>query len=190
MNSIASSEFEAFLFELHQKRPFLWQIRLARQVCEQGWPKVIDLPTASGKTACIDIALFALAVRGNDAPRRIFFVIDRRVIVSEAHKRAKKMAQAFREPQGATVREVADRLRELAGGESALDTYELRGGVFRDERWVRTPLQPAMIASTVDQLGARVLFRGYGISEHSWPCTPRMCFWNSGSSASGIGSQV
>ena len=72
MADIQSSEFEQFFFELHNKPPFPWQTRLAHQVCEQGWPKVIDLPTASGKTACIDIVLFALAARGNLAPRRIF----------------------------------------------------------------------------------------------------------------------
>ena len=168
MTSIKANQFPRFFFELHNKHPFPWQTRLAEQVCHQGWPKVIDLPTASGKTACIDIALFALAVRGNDAPRRIFFVVDRRVIVSEAHERAARIAQALARSEGPIVRLVADELKRLAGGEPALDTYELRGGAYRDERWIRTPLQPTVIASTVDQVGSRLLFRGYGISQHSW----------------------
>src|SRR4051794_6877465 len=110
MSSVNPGDFEQFFFELHKKHPFPWQTRLAAQVCEQGWPKVIDLPTASGKTACIDIALFALAARGNDAPRRIFFVVDRRVIVSEARERAKRIAEALKGSEGATVRRVADEL--------------------------------------------------------------------------------
>ena len=59
--------------------PFPWQERLARRVCAGDWPHAIALPTAAGKTACIDIAVFALACRAKDAPRRIFFVVDRRI---------------------------------------------------------------------------------------------------------------
>ncbi len=169
MNNLDADDFEQFFLELHGRDPFPWQTRLAAQVCSSGWPKVIDLPTASGKTACIDIALFALAVRGKEAPRRIFFVVDRRVIVSEAHDRASRIARALALAKGPTVRRVADELKRLGASEDALDTYELRGGAFRDERWVRTPLQPTVVASTVDQVGSRLLFRGYGISEHTWP---------------------
>jgi CRISPR-associated endonuclease/helicase Cas3 len=172
MSTVHSSEFEQFFFELHERkqRAFPWQIRLAAQVCNEGWPKVIDLPTASGKTACIDIALFALAVRGNDAPRRIFFVVDRRVIVSEAYKRAEKIKNALESSTGDVLKRVADRLRFLSGDDKRpLCAYELRGGAFRDETWVRSPLQPAVIASTVDQVGSRLLFRGYGVSENTWP---------------------
>ena len=87
MADLQASDFGQFFKELHGHPPFPWQQALAEKVCAEGWDnvKVIDLPTASGKTACIDIALFALAVRGGDAPRRIFFVVDRRVVVNEAY---------------------------------------------------------------------------------------------------------
>jgi hypothetical protein len=47
------------------------------------------LPTASGKTACIDAAILALATTARQAPekrmpRRIWFVVDRRIVVDEA----------------------------------------------------------------------------------------------------------
>lgn len=168
MSSVEANDFENFFFELHGFSPFPWQKRLARQVCEEGWPKVIDLPTASGKTACIDIALFALAVRGNEAPRRIFFVVDRRVIVSEAFERAEGIAKRLKDPKGEVVPRVAHELKHLAREDCPLETYELRGGAFRDETWVRSPLQPIVVASTVDQVGSRLLFRGYGISQYTW----------------------
>ena len=63
-------DFDAFHVAVHgknadgtDKRPFDWQGRLLRQVVrDRRWPEVLDLPTGSGKTTCIDIALFALAL--------------------------------------------------------------------------------------------------------------------------------
>src|SRR5437763_16664702 len=108
MSSIRPSDFEQFFSELHGHPAFPWQKRLASVVCETGWPKVVDLPTASGKTACIDIALFALAVRGNDAPRRVFFVVDRRVIVREAFERGGRVAFQLPDARGGVRKRVAD----------------------------------------------------------------------------------
>ncbi len=170
MSKIDASEFASFFEEVHGHSPFPWQERLAKLVCTEGWPKVMDLPTASGKTACIDIALFALAVRGNDAPRRVFFVVDRRIIVSEAYRRAQKIADRLRNATEGFLARMSTRLRELGSDrDQPLQTYQLRGGAFRDEMWVRSPLQVAVMASTVDQVGSRLLFRGYGVGDRSWP---------------------
>ena len=52
-------DFDAFFHALHDRAPFPWQSRLARELtATHEWPDVLDLPTGSGKTACIDIALF------------------------------------------------------------------------------------------------------------------------------------
>jgi CRISPR-associated endonuclease/helicase Cas3 len=168
---LRAHDFRQFFFELHGKSPFPWQEALVEQVCTHGWPQVIDLPTASGKTACIDIALFALALLGPEMPRRIFFVVDRRVVVNEAHERMKGICGKLAGPETGVLGVVAGRLRELAGGDGykPLGVYEMRGGAFRDETWVKNPLQPTVVASTVDQVGSRLLFRGYGVSEYSWP---------------------
>src|SRR5262249_27201730 len=80
-------QFAEFYKAVHGKAddptfaPFPWQNRLAKRVCDGDWPRAIALPTAAGKTACIDIAVFALACRGKAAPRRIFFIVDRRIVV-------------------------------------------------------------------------------------------------------------
>ncbi len=172
------SQFAAYFREMWGQDPFPWQQRLAREVCEGAWPSAIDLPTASGKTACLDIAVFALAVQAERPParrtvgRRLFFVVNRRVIVDEAHERALVVARRLCEAlPGSVLYDVAGALRLLSGEPDGppLDVAILRGGIYRDNRWVRSITQPTIITSTVDQVGSRLLFRGYGVSEGARP---------------------
>ena len=177
------------------KPPFAWQEQLATRVLERSksngdsnecspWPEAIALPTASGKTACMDIAVFALAAEASrmdagqpiTAPRRIFFVVDRRVIVDEAYDRAKEIANKLEGAKEGILKTVADNLRRIShdkaigfDDESPLAVHILRGGMYRSESWARNPLQPAIIASTVDQVGSRLLFRAYGRGAGTWP---------------------
>ena len=179
--NLTPAQFAEFFEALWGKTPFPWQSALAERVLsDQGdaWPEAITLPTASGKTACLDIALFALAAQARrltngkalTAPRRIFFVVDRRVIVDEAYDRAACMAMRLDIAQDGILKEVADRLRDLAGGplEPPLACFQLRGGIYRDDSWARSPIQPTIVCSTVDQVGSRLLFRGYGRSFKAW----------------------
>ena len=85
-------QFAEFYHAVHGYEPFPWQKRMAKRVCNGDWPRAIALPTAAGKTGCIDIAVFALACRAKDAPRRIFFVVDRRIVVDQAWMHAEKLA--------------------------------------------------------------------------------------------------
>ncbi|MYH28497.1 MAG: hypothetical protein F4137_06480 [Acidobacteria bacterium] len=133
----------------------------------------------------MDVAVFALAAQASrldsdqpiTAPRHIFLVVDRRVIVDEAHERAQRLARKLRVAQQGILRAVADNLRRIAHGattgfaeEPPLAVYVLRGGMYRSEAWARSPLQPTIVASTVDQLGSRLLFRAYGRSgSGAWP---------------------
>ncbi len=151
------------------KDPFPWQQRLAKRVHHGDWPRAIALPTAAGKTACIDIAVFALACRSKDAPRRIFFVVDRRIVVDQAWLHAKKLARVLHDAKSGIMRTVADSLRDIAQDQRPLDVYTLRGGMYRESAWTRSPIQPTIIASTVDQVGSRLLFRGYGVSDSMKP---------------------
>jgi len=93
--------------------PFPWQARLLSRLVtgedahhkykgEPGlWPDVLDLPTGSGKTAALDIAVFHLALEAlkkdkREAPIRIAFIVDRRLIVDDAYERADRIAEALR----------------------------------------------------------------------------------------------
>ena len=180
MNGPTVEGFDEFFHSLWGYCPFAWQRALARRILdnpENPWPEAIALPTASGKTACLDIAVYALAAQSvekgsiwvSKAPRRIFFVVDRRVIVDEAFERARKISKALRDAKSGILFDVAERLRLLAGSDIPLMCFQLRGGMYRSDAWARSPIQPAIIATTVDQIGSRLLFRAYGRSPKAWP---------------------
>lgn len=172
---LTPERFEEFFTALHPGRqPFPWQKRLCRGVMNGEWPRTLALPTASGKTSCIDIALYALAAGAPQAPRRILFVVDRRVIVDEAFNHASNIAERLRDAKEGILYEVANGLRTRRGVDPSGDTdplacFQLRGGTYRDNAWARTPSQPTVVCSTVDQVGSRLLFRGYGVSDYLQP---------------------
>lgn len=194
MNPLTFADFECYFREVHGTSPYDWQERLAEKAVTGAWPSVIDLPTGSGKTACIDIAVFALACQSSlkkaerTAPRRIFFCVNRRVIVDEAHQRARHIAEKLRDAEtGAfnapTLVRVAAGLRQISTlrRESAppLDVLELRGGIYRDNRWARSITQPTIVCTTIDQLGSRLLFRGYGVSPNATPIQAALIAYDS-----------
>lgn len=174
--SLSADLFAKFFQEVYGADPFPWQEEAARRACAGAWPSPIGLPTAAGKTAMIDIAVFALACEAAHSARRIFFVVDRRVVVDEATERAEKLAsilqrKLFTEPSSISGR-VAAALQRLAGGGDAapLLVATLRGGIARDDSWTESPLQPTVCCSTVDQVGSSILFRAYGVrSAYNWP---------------------
>ena len=143
------------------------------------------------------MALEALKKGERRAPVRIAFVVDRRLIVDDAFERAKRLCDALawallndedarkleaRAPDPDVVNDVrrvraepivkrvALRLRDLAGpNQPPLLARALRGGAPREDDWARTPVQPTILCSTVDQVGSRLLFRGYGVSDRMKP---------------------
>ncbi|MBK1686663.1 type I-G CRISPR-associated helicase/endonuclease Cas3g [Rubrivivax gelatinosus] len=171
--TLQTSDFAAFHAAVHGHPPFPWQQRLLeRVVTRRSWPAVLDLPTGAGKTSCIDIALFALALDAATppadrwCPRRIAMVVDRRVVVDQAAERGRRLLAALTRADDVPVlAAVRDALASLTGGdEEPLAVYTLRGGIPKDDGWARTPHQPLVIASTVDQVGSRLLIQGYGVS--------------------------
>jgi CRISPR-associated endonuclease/helicase Cas3 len=175
--SLSVDDFSTFHSAVHDgNAPFDWQCQLLCQVvAEQAWPRVLDLPTGSGKTTCIDIALFALALDATSdpherwCPRRIAMIVDRRVVVDQAAERGRKLLAALTSSSDATVIKVREALTSLSGESEPLGVFTLRGGIPKDDGWARTPDQPLVIASTVDQLGSRLLIQGYGVSQGMRP---------------------
>jgi CRISPR-associated endonuclease/helicase Cas3 len=168
------SDFRGFFRELHDQDPFPWQARLAEEVSRENvWPEILDLPTGSGKTACIDVAVFhwlVCAERGapHDASRRVAFVVDRRIIVDEAAERARRIAKRIAEATSPLLSGARKLLEKTASG-SQIHVVTLRGGVERERNLARDPTALTVVLSTVDQLGSRLLFRGYGVTDSMSP---------------------
>ena len=171
---LGAEHFPAFFEALHGYPPFPWQARLVAELAARNrWPDLLDLPTGSGKTAAIDAAVFHLALQADRgaaraAPMRIAFVVDRRLVVDEAAIRATRIAEQLATSAHPIVRAVKDRLSALSGA-APLVVRRLRGGVPREDDWAATPCQPTVLCSTVDQVGSRLLFRGYGVSDSMAP---------------------
>jgi CRISPR-associated endonuclease/helicase Cas3 len=176
--TLSISDFGTFHAAVHGgQQPFAWQQRLLEEIIlKRAWPQVLDLPTGSGKTTCIDVALFALALDAGQeedqrwCPRRIAMVVDRRIVVDQVAERGRKLLRALMAGKEGVVGEVAERLRSLSRqGEEPLGVFTLRGGMPKDDGWARSPDQPLVIASTVDQIGSRMLMQGYGVSQGMLP---------------------
>ena len=177
---LGAADFAVFFRAIHGHSPFPWQQRLVDLLAEgDEWPDVLDLPTGSGKTAALDAAVFHIALRFECPARaalRIALVVDRRLVVDDAYKRATRIEKVLNDPTCAAkgerrvIVEVARRLQRLAGdGEPPLVASRLRGGAPLESDWARTPTQPTILCSTVDQVGSRLLFRGYGVSDRMKP---------------------
>ena len=174
------ADFARFMQEVHGHPPFAWQSKVVEDTLRHGtWPSLVDVPTGLGKTSMLDAAVFLLAL-GTDgsAPaglgrRRIFLVVDRRIVVDQAFEHGQRVAGALARPaSGSVCAEVADRLRSLSSrpvSEPPLEVVRMRGGVTWDAAWLPRPDLPAIVTGTVDQVGSRFLFRGYGVSRGRRP---------------------
>lgn len=165
-------DFETFFEAIWGHSPYPWQSELASRVVSAGWPRVLDLPTGTGKTAALDIALYHLLVDGGKtAPRRVILVVDRRVIVDQVGDRVEHLKQALEDALApGPLASARDRLRRIVGPDvPLLESATMRGGMPRSDAWIRHPQVPVLAASTVDQVGSRLLFRGYGVSRGMQP---------------------
>lgn len=137
--------------------PFRWQMRLLRRLLQGDLPQAVDVPTGLGKTAVMALWLVALA-EGASLPRRLVYVVDRRAVVDQATRFAERLRSNM--PGG-----LATRLRLDAG----LPISTLRGGFTDNRDWLEDPSRPAIVVGTIDLVGSRLLFEGYGVSRGMRP---------------------
>ena len=138
--------------------PWPWQRKFYASLVAGDAPDAVDIPTGLGKTACVLLALLA-RVRNRALPTRIVYVVDRRAIVDQT---------------AGVVAEWVERiaaLPTLAGAFDACAAFPaerpvaigvLRGGLADDGAWRADPARPTVIVGTVDMVGSRLLFAGYG----------------------------
>jgi len=173
----ADLNFDRAFHALTGYRPMRWQARLFTRMVAGNVPEACDLPTGLGKTSVIPIWLVALAQRARDAgtpplPRRLVYIVNRRTVVDQATAIVSTMRERLRKPQEeqwATHREVLatlkERLRSLAADANADDVLgvtTLRGELADNEEWKADPARPAIVVGTIDMIGSRLLFSGYG----------------------------
>ena len=170
--------FPEFYLAVTGREPFPWQKRLAERVAtpDKQWPAEISIPTGLGKTACLDIAVWWLASQADrppetrTAPTRIWWVVNRRLLVDSTTEHAEAIANALRDPDSleldrratAVLASIAHRLRSLSAdpGAAPLEVIRLRGGIA--SRTPTDPSRPAILLCTLPMYGSRLLFRGYG----------------------------
>ena len=154
-----AAEFLALTAEGHERHPpFHWQTRLFRRFRSASLPKAVDVPTGLGKTAAMALWLIALAY-GAKLPRRLVYVVDRRAVVDQATRFAERLRRNM-------SAELADRLQMKVG---SLPISTLRGSFADNRDWLEDPSRPAIVVGTIDMIGSRLLFEGYGVSRGMRP---------------------
>lgn len=168
--------FESGFEALTGHVPMPWQRRLFTEFHAGRIPDALDLPTGLGKTSVMAIWLVALAAQAAagrpSLPRRLVYVVDRRTVVDQATDTAEGMRKALRSAApDAPARPVCEALRSLcvAADETPLAISTLRGEHADNREWQADPARPGIVVGTVDMIGSRLLFSGYGVSRGMRP---------------------
>ncbi len=140
--------------------PFPWQEDLLERMCQGELPDALDIPTGLGKTSVMAIWLVT-RVLGASVPRRLVYVVDRRAVVDQATE----VSIALRE----WIEHNADLKTRLGLKDRLLPISTLRGQYVDNREWLENPSAPAIIVGTVDMVGSRLLFEGYGVSRKMRP---------------------
>jgi CRISPR-associated endonuclease/helicase Cas3 len=153
-------DFEISFKALTGNDPFPWQRRLyTDHFCRGNIPSSCNLPTGLGKTSIVAIWLLALA-NGVSIPRRLVYVVNRRTVVDQTTNEVERYQRVI-----ATSPEF-EGFRQTFG-DLAIST--MRGQFADNGRWCEDPSRPAVICGTVDMIGSRLLFSGYGIGRAARP---------------------
>ena len=138
------------------------------------------MPTGLGKTSVIAVWIAALGASlcdtsiANRVPRRLVYIVDRRVVVDQATKEVEELQKRL---QSAGDNETLAVLRPLVATlmqaatvpvASGVTVSTLRGKFADNHAWHLDPSRPAIVVGTVDMIGSRMLFAGYGGVGRNW----------------------
>lgn len=173
---ITVKDFGSFFSAVHDgAQPYSWQQAVLEKLVASGdWPSLISAPTGSGKSAVIDIHVFARALAiqdGKKLPRRLALVVGRRALVDSQAEQATQLQRLLSTPgDSAILREVADLLmRDDYGYGKPLGVSVIRGGITPDRGWIDHPTLTQILCMTPDMFGSRLLHRGYGEAVRARP---------------------
>ncbi|WP_295432968.1 type I-U CRISPR-associated helicase/endonuclease Cas3 [uncultured Thiodictyon sp.] len=154
--------FQANFTALAGFPPMSWQVRLFHDWLARGaLPSGVDIPTGLGKTTIMALWLIARA-QGARLPRRLVYVVDRRAVVDQATS----FAETLRASLDAEAKGLKGSLG-LAGRSLPIST--LRGAHIDNREWLDDPSATAIIVGTVDMIGSRLMFEGFGVSRKMRP---------------------
>jgi CRISPR-associated endonuclease/helicase Cas3 len=153
-NELFKTTFKA----LTNHEPFPWQIELFEEWFVKGkFPQSCNLPTGLGKTSVITIWLIALMRHPDKMPRRLVYVVNRRTVVDQTTNEVER------------IRENLLKLEDRPEHVRQLSISTLRGQFADNHEWSADPSLPAVICGTVDMIGSRLLFTGYGLGFKTKP---------------------
>jgi CRISPR-associated endonuclease/helicase Cas3 len=151
------SKFDIRFRRLTGHQPYRWQVRLFESLVGGHIPQNLGAPTGAGKTNVIPCWLLAL-VENRDLPRRLVYVVDRRSVVDQSTKVVEEMYAKI-----AADASLAESLNLTEG----LGISTLRGEYADNQEWSHLPHRPSVVCGTVDMVGSRLLFSGYGDGAYS-----------------------
>jgi CRISPR-associated endonuclease/helicase Cas3 len=157
------------LRKLLGREPYRWQSDLHRSLLSGDIPDALDIPTGLGKTAVIAIWL-AVRLAGASLPRRLVYVVDRRAVVDQATTEAIAVAAKLENARAVLPSDEAELWRRtLCLDSNRLPISTLRGQFTDNRLWLQNPVQSSIIVGTVDMIGSRLLFEGYGVNPRMRP---------------------
>lgn len=160
-------KFDDAFKELTQHSPYPWQTKLYESLVNGNVPSSLSLPTGAGKTSIIPIWLCAIwhQLENNQlltVPRRLYFAIDRRIVVDQSEVTAQQVKKNARETP------LWELLSRYSVSETPLIVSVLRGQrVIEYEEIISDPSAFAVILCTPDMVFSRLLGGAYG-------CSPRV----------------
>jgi CRISPR-associated endonuclease/helicase Cas3 len=166
---MAKLRFEDAFKILTGDKPFPWQQRLYEHWFAKGkFPSACNIPTGLGKTSVVAVWLIALANHRDKLPRRLVHVVNRRTVVDQTTTEVERLRANLR------AGDLSKNLRQLCAipfhdDEPPLAISTLRGQFEDNREWSADPARPAVIVGTVDMIGSRLLFGGYGVGFRAKP---------------------